>query len=284
MLSRAAGNALLKTLEEPPDHVVFVLATTEPYKLLDTIRSRSQRFDFRPVADGDLVEHLAAIAALEGIDAEPDALATIAVHASGSVRDGMSMLEQVAAYADAAITLDTVGRTLGLADREAFATLVTAVAEGDAPSALGLVAELAARGTDLRRFVAEAIEYFRGIFLAQYAPNLEEIVDESADTLAEWARLAETIPRARRAPRRRHPGGGTAGAPPGTGGAPGHRAGTAPRHPAGDRHRHRRPGGPARPAGDPDASGLLEARQRRRRGAGGGRAVPPIVGAGRAAR
>ncbi len=195
MLSRAAGNALLKTLEEPPDHVVFVLATTEPYKLLDTIRSRSQRFDFRPVADGDLVEHLAAIAALEGIDAEPDALATIAVHASGSVRDGMSMLEQVAAYADAAITLDTVGRTLGLADREAFATLVTAVAEGDAPSALGLVAELAARGTDLRRFVAEAIEYFRGIFLAQYAPNLEEIVDESADTLAEWARLAETIPR-----------------------------------------------------------------------------------------
>ncbi len=195
MLSRAAGNALLKTLEEPPDHVVFVLATTEPYKLLDTIRSRSQRFDFRPVADGDLVEHLAAIAAVEGIDAEPDALATIAVHASGSVRDGMSMLEQVAAYADAAITLDTVGRTLGLADREAFATLVTAVAEGDAPSALGLVAELAARGADLRRFVAEAIEYFRGIFLAQYAPNLEEIVDESADTLAEWARLAETIPR-----------------------------------------------------------------------------------------
>ncbi len=195
MLSRAAGNALLKTLEEPPDHVVFVLATTEPYKLLDTIRSRSQRFDFRPVADGDLVEHLAAIAAVEGIDAEPDALATIAVHASGSVRDGMSMLEQVAAYADAAITLDTVGRTLGLADREAFATLVTAVAEGDAPSALRLVAELAARGADLRRFVAEAIEYFRGIFLAQYAPNLEEIVDESADTLAEWARLAETIPR-----------------------------------------------------------------------------------------
>jgi DNA polymerase-3 subunit gamma/tau len=107
----------------------------------------------------------------------------------------MSMLEQVAAYADAAITLDTVGRTLGLADREAFATLVTAVAEGDAPSALGLVAELAARGADLRRFVAEAIEYFRGIFLAQYAPNLEEIVDESADTLAEWVRLAETVPR-----------------------------------------------------------------------------------------
>jgi DNA polymerase-3 subunit gamma/tau len=196
MLSRAAGNALLKTLEEPPDHVVFVLATTEPYKLLDTIRSRSQRFDFRPVAGDELVEHLAAIAAVEDIDTERDALATIAVHANGSVRDGMSMLEQVAAYTDGTITLDTVGRTLGLADRDAFVTLVTAVAEGDALSALRLVAELAARGADLRRFVAEGVEYFRGIFLAQYAPNLEEIVDEPADTLAEWGRLAETIPRA----------------------------------------------------------------------------------------
>ncbi|MDQ3782623.1 MAG: DNA polymerase III subunit gamma/tau, partial [Actinomycetota bacterium] len=85
MLSRAAGNALLKTLEEPPDHVVFVLATTEPYKLLDTIRSRSQRFDFQPVATDLLVDHLTTVAATESIEATADALVVIAAHASGSV-------------------------------------------------------------------------------------------------------------------------------------------------------------------------------------------------------
>ncbi len=196
MLSRAAGNALLKTLEEPPDHVVFILATTEPYKLLDTIRSRSQRFDFHPVADEQVTGHLAAVAAAEDIEADAEALATIAVHAGGSVRDAMSMLEQVAAFGEGGVTVDTVRRTLGLADREAFARLVTAVADSDAPAALGLVAELAGRGGDLRRFVAEAVEFFRGIFLAQYAPNLAEIVDDSADTVAEWTRLADVVSRA----------------------------------------------------------------------------------------
>lgn len=195
MLSRAAGNALLKTLEEPPDHVVFVLATTEPYKLLDTIRSRSQRFDFQPVATDVLVDHLTTVAAAEGIGATADALGVVAAHASGSVRDALSMLEQVAAFGDGVVGPNTVGRTLGLADREAYGTLVAAIADGDAPKALGLVAELAARGADLRRFTAEAVEYFRGIFLAQYAPNLDEIVDVPADTVAEWRQLADTISR-----------------------------------------------------------------------------------------
>ncbi|MBA2336321.1 MAG: DNA polymerase III subunit gamma/tau [Acidimicrobiia bacterium] len=195
MLSRAAGNALLKTLEEPPDHVVFVLATTEPYKLLDTIRSRSQRFDFQPVATDVLVDHLTSVSAAEGIEATADALGVIAAHANGSVRDALSMLEQVAAFGDGVVGPETVGRTLGLADREAYGTLVGAIADGDAPTALGLVAELAGRGADLRRFAAEAVEYFRGIFLAQYAPNLDEIVDVSADTVAEWRRLADTISR-----------------------------------------------------------------------------------------
>ncbi|MGI8823563.1 MAG: DNA polymerase III subunit gamma/tau [Acidimicrobiia bacterium] len=196
MLSRAAGNALLKTLEEPPEHVVFVLATTEPYKLLDTIRSRSQRFDFHPVGTDTLVGHLEAIAATESIEADRNALALIASHANGSVRDALSMLEQVAAFGDGTIGPETVGRTLGLADRRAYGSLVEAVADGDAPRALGLVAELAGRGADLRRFVAEAVEFFRGIFLAQYAPNLEEVVDDPAETLDEWRRLAETISRA----------------------------------------------------------------------------------------
>ncbi len=193
MLSRAAGNALLKTLEEPPDHVVFVLATTEPYKLLDTIRSRSQRFDFHPVPSETQIEYAGRIAAREGFTADPDALGAIAQHAAGSVRDALSLLEQVAALGEGTVTAAAVRRALGVADPEAFARLAKAVADGDAPTALSLVATLAAAGADLRRFVADAVAFFRGVFLAHYAPNLEEVVDESTDTIAEWRRQAKVV-------------------------------------------------------------------------------------------
>jgi DNA polymerase III subunit gamma/tau len=194
MLSRAAGNALLKTLEEPPEHVIFVLATTEPYKLLDTIRSRAQRFDFHPVPAETMIDHLAAIAAKEGIDARPDGLAMIATHAGGSVRDAVSLLEQVAALRGDVVDADGVSRALGLADRDAFTVIAAAIATQDAPAALGLVAELSARGADLRRFVADTLGFFRGVFLAQYAPNLEEITDDSADVIAEWRKTAAQLP------------------------------------------------------------------------------------------
>ncbi len=193
MLSRAAGNALLKTLEEPPSHVIFVLATTEPYKLLDTIRSRSQRFDFHPVATETLVDYMADIAAREGFEPEGSGLATIATHSGGSVRDALSLLEQVAALGGGSVTTDLAGRALGLADPEAFAALATAVRLQDAPAALGLVARLASQGADLRRFVAESIGFFRGVFLAQYSPNLEEVADEPQGTLDEWRRFAAEL-------------------------------------------------------------------------------------------
>jgi DNA polymerase-3 subunit gamma/tau len=193
MLSRAAGNALLKTLEEPPEHVIFVLATTEPYKLLDTIRSRAQRFDFLPVPVEVLVDYLRGISAREGFSATEDGLSGVATHAKGSVRDAMSLLEQVAALGSGSVESAVVARALGLADRDAFSRLAEAVAREDAPAALALVSELAARGGDLRRFVAESMAFFRGIFLAQYAPNLEEIADEPVDTLDEWRRHAQTL-------------------------------------------------------------------------------------------
>jgi len=193
MLSRAAGNALLKTLEEPPEHVIFVLATTEPYKLLDTIRSRSQRFDFHPVATETLVDYMAEIAAREGFSPEPSGLTTVAAHSGGSVRDALSLLEQVAALGGGKVTAELAGRALGLADSEAFSTLATALQQQDAPAALGLVARLASQGADLRRFVSESIGFFRGVFLAQYAPNLEEVADESMGTLEEWRRQAKEL-------------------------------------------------------------------------------------------
>jgi DNA polymerase-3 subunit gamma/tau len=193
MLSRAAGNALLKTLEEPPEHVIFVLATTEPYKMLDTIRSRSQRFDFHPVPAEVLIDYLGEISKREGFTPEPEGLSMVAVHARGSVRDALSLLEQVAALGEGKVEADAVARALGLADKEAFGELAGAIADQNAPAALALVAKLAAQGADLRRFVSEALEFFRGVFLAQYAPNLEEVADEPLETLEEWRRHAANL-------------------------------------------------------------------------------------------
>ncbi|MEX1043715.1 MAG: DNA polymerase III subunit gamma/tau, partial [Acidimicrobiia bacterium] len=194
MLSKAAGNALLKTLEEPPPHVHFVLATTEPYKLLDTIRSRSQRFDFHSVPIEGLAAHLSKIADLEGFKTEPAALVAVARHAGGSVRDSLSLLEQVAALGDGVVDLTGVGRALGLADAEAFEVLMAAVSEQDARKGLELVARLASQGVDLRRFVSESVGFFRGVFLAHYAPNLAEVADEPAEVLELWRKAASRLP------------------------------------------------------------------------------------------
>jgi DNA polymerase-3 subunit gamma/tau len=194
MLSKAAGNALLKTLEEPPPNVHFVLATTEPYKLLDTIRSRAQRFDFHAVPIEALAGHLARISDLEGYDSEPQALVAVARHALGSVRDSLSLMEQVAALGDGTVDVAGVSRALGLADADAFATLVDALAEQDARDALELVARLASEGVDLRRFASEAVGFFRGVFLAHYAPNLAEVADEPPDVLEAWKKASARLP------------------------------------------------------------------------------------------
>jgi DNA polymerase-3 subunit gamma/tau len=194
MLTRAAGNALLKVLEEPPEHVIFVLATTEPYKLLDTIRSRSQRFDFHPVATETLIDYLAKIAEAEGFKTDRGALEAVTAHSGGSVRDAMSLLEQVAALGAGTVAAEGVSKALGLADHQVYARFVRILADADAAAGLGLIAELAGRGTDLRRFVADAIGHFRGIFLAQYASNIDEVVDASAETIAEWNAQAKVIP------------------------------------------------------------------------------------------
>jgi DNA polymerase-3 subunit gamma/tau len=193
MLSRAAGNALLKTLEEPPEHVVFVLATTEPYKLLDTIRSRTQRFDFHPVRSETLIEYLATIADREGFSYDHEALGAITAHAGGSVRDAMSLLEQVAALGGGEVTTVGVSRALGVADAATYGRLLDLITEGDAAGGITLIAELAAQGADLRRFVGDAIAYLRGVFLAQYATNIDEVVDAPNETIEDWRGRAAAI-------------------------------------------------------------------------------------------
>lgn len=193
MLTKAAGNALLKTLEEPPEHVHFVLATTEPYKLLDTIRSRSQRFDFHPVSIDSLAGHLREISELESYDVEEGSLLSVARHAGGSVRDAMSLLEQVAALGGGQVTGAGVRRALGLAERDAYLQIAGAMATTDARAGLELVAELSSEGIDLRQFVGDAIAFFRGVFLAHYGKDIEELVEEPADVIADWRKAASML-------------------------------------------------------------------------------------------
>src|SRR5690606_30039484 len=114
MLTTAAFNALLKTLEEPPAHVIFIFATTEPHKIPATILSRVQRFDFRRITSAQAQEHLAAIAKAEGIDADPGALALVGRAAEGSMRDALSLLDQVIAFSGSRVTVDHVRQSIGL--------------------------------------------------------------------------------------------------------------------------------------------------------------------------
>ena len=194
MLTKAAGNALLKTLEEPPDHVHFVLATTEPYKLLDTIRSRSQRFDFHLISSEALVGHLQWVSDAEGYETSPGALLSVARHAAGSARDALSLLEQVAALGGGSVTDEGVQRALGLAGRDVHLALVDAIRDADAKAGLELISSLASKGVDLRKFLGDAIGFFRGAFLAKYSPNVEELSDEPGEVIADWRAAAEELP------------------------------------------------------------------------------------------
>src|SRR5690349_8829868 len=139
MLTGEASNALLKTLEEPPDRVIFVMATTEPESLVDTIRSRSQHFHFRALTFGEITGRLEEIAQRENLKIEPGALAVIARMAEGSLRDALSLLEQARAYCGDTIPDKEVRELLGVVPEDALNELVTAIAEGSADRALGLV-------------------------------------------------------------------------------------------------------------------------------------------------
>ncbi len=193
MLTKSAGNALLKTLEEPPEHVHFVLATTEPYRLLDTIRSRSQQFDFQLVNSELIAEHLDRICQGEGYRASKEALIEVARQAAGSVRDALSLLEQVAAR-DGSVTRQGVRAARGIAGPQAMATLVESIVTSDARSALELVAELAARGVDLRRFAGDAIAFFRGVFLSMYTSKIQSITEEPSEVISAWEEASRKLP------------------------------------------------------------------------------------------
>lgn len=169
MLSTAAFNALLKTLEEPPPHVVFLFATTEPQKIPATVLSRCQRFDLRRIGLRDLVERLKTIAAAEGVEITDDALLAIARGAEGGLRDAESALDQLISFRGKNIGEEDVLAVFGLAARRTIEQLVEAVLTGDVPACIEKVAELDAGGKDMARVVFDLLAQLREILIYQYA-------------------------------------------------------------------------------------------------------------------
>ncbi len=167
MLSNSAFNALLKTLEEPPEHVIFVLATTEPEKIPSTITSRCQRFDFRRIRLNDIVQRLAFIVEQEGVEVEPAALAYIAQQGSGSMRDAISLLDQLTAYGSGTITLNLVQTVLGAVASQSIIALVDALTAGDVAAGLDLINQIVGDGADPRQLAREIVEYLRAVMLVK---------------------------------------------------------------------------------------------------------------------
>ena len=165
MLSTGAFNALLKTLEEPPAHVLFVLATTDVHKVPATIASRCQRLDFRTISPRDIAARLAYVCEQEGMTADVAALELIAQQATGSLRDALSLLDQVRAYEGTAIGVAEVEEALGLARRDTLARLTDDMIAGDAGAALALIGDLAAAGADLRQYAKQLVHYWRDLLL-----------------------------------------------------------------------------------------------------------------------
>lgn len=176
MLTNEAFNALLKTLEEPPAHVVFVLATTEPHKIPATILSRCQRYDFRRVGLKQLSDHLAHIASESGIAATPEALRLIALQADGGVRDAVSILDQCSVLGDDGVTEAEVRELLGLVGQESVYSLFAAVAASDGAQGLMVLEEQMLRGKDARQLLLELAGYCRSLMLYRAAPNLDSPV------------------------------------------------------------------------------------------------------------
>src|SRR5688572_10850279 len=198
MLSTHAFNALLKLIEEPPDHVVFILATTDTHKVPATIISRTQRHDFRRMAHPIIVAKLTRIIASEGAEADDDALALIARLADGGMRDAESLLDQVLSFASGRLTAADVREAVGLADDAAIGALVDAYLAADAPEALGRVAELADAGRDMAQVAAQAEEEARRRLLASAAdPSAARRLAVILRTLAEAAGVGAREGRAR---------------------------------------------------------------------------------------
>jgi DNA polymerase III subunit gamma/tau len=191
MVTTQGFNAMLKVLEEPPEHVRFIFCTTEPHKVIEAIRSRCQRHDFRRIRTAALVGDFARICEAEGVDIEPAALELVARAADGSHRDGLSRLDQVLTFAGPKVTLADVAQVLGALPVELRFDLAEALAAHRVADVLACVERVVDAGHDLHQFTREALEHLRDLYVLRVAPSSTTLVDVTAETRERLAAQAE---------------------------------------------------------------------------------------------
>ncbi len=180
MLTKEAFNALLKTLEEPPPHVYFIFATTDPRKVIPTVLSRCQRFDFRRISASTIVDHLAMISEKSGYGVQHDALALIARRVDGSMRDAESLLDQVVAFGGAGLTAREAAEVLGIVDQDVYFELLDIVADQDTPRGLELVDRIFRQGHDLEEIILGVLEHLRNLLVVKAAPEADALLGAAA--------------------------------------------------------------------------------------------------------
>lgn len=183
MLSTSAENAFLKTLEEPPAHVIFILATTNPEKVRETIRSRCMRLDFRRVSEDDLIEGMARICRRKQVNITRDALALVAQKADGSVRDGLSILEQCISGGDALVDLETVEDYLGSAGLDFYLGLTQNVIEHNMAEALKRVGDALRTGCDAKQIFSDWLEHYRNLMVVRYVDDAKRLINASEENI-----------------------------------------------------------------------------------------------------
>ena len=192
MLSQAAFNAFLKTLEEPPPHAVFVLATTEKHKILPTILSRCQIFDFHRITVPDMVQHLQGICEKEGVEAEESALHVVAVKADGALRDALSIFDQLVAFAGKKLTYDAVAEHLHVLDQQTYFDVVDAARSGAIAPALLLLDEIIARGFDPHHFITGLGAHLRNLLVAR-DPSTVALMEVTDDVKQQFTKQASEV-------------------------------------------------------------------------------------------
>ena len=191
MLTSEAFNALLKTLEEPPAHAIFILATTEPHKIPATVLSRCQRFDFRRIGVAEIAARLSMIADKEQIDADAEAIELIAQFGDGSMRDALSLLDRCAAYGGEKLTAEAVTEIVGAADPKLLFDIAAAAAECNTQRALMLADDFLHRGKEPQNFLEELVRHFRSLMLCRTADSPEKLLEKTAETAEKLKKQAE---------------------------------------------------------------------------------------------
>ena len=194
MLSIGAFNALLKTLEEPPSYVIFILATTEVHKIPITILSRCQRYDFKRISIETITERMRELMQTEAVEVEDKALRFVAKAADGSMRDALSLLDQcIAFHFGAQLTYDKVLNVLGAVDTSIFSRMLRLIIDKDIIGAIGLLEELIMQGRELGQFVADFTWYLRNLLLAASSDSIEDVIDMSSDNLQNLKEEAQML-------------------------------------------------------------------------------------------